>query len=112
MTVGIWSHAVQYMKFHRFPGMPARTEIRNGYICSTGKSICKKNAYGILVHRTGAVCGRDEAVYSALGKAKHEGNIRLSDDKDDRHRNPVRILDTICFCIFLAMERIKEVGAV
>lgn len=55
----------------------------------------KKNAYGILVHRTGAVCGRDEAVYSALGKAKHEGNIRLSDDKDDRHRNPVRILDTI-----------------
>ena len=24
---------------HRFPGMPARTEIRNGYICSTGKSI-------------------------------------------------------------------------
>ena len=27
------------MKFHRFPGMPARTEIRNGYICSTGKSI-------------------------------------------------------------------------
>lgn len=37
----------------------------------------------------------DEAVYSALGKAKHEGNIRLSDDKDDRHRNPVRILDTI-----------------
>ena len=50
---------------------------------------------GILVHRTGAVCGRDEAVYSALGKAKHEGNIRLSDDKDDRHRNPVRILDTI-----------------
>mgnify|MGYP000747888369 FL=1 len=38
---------------------------------------------------------KDEAVYSALGKAKHEGNIRLSDDKDDRHRNPVRILDTI-----------------
>ena len=39
VTVGIWSHAVRYMKFHRFPGMPARTEIRNGYICSTGKSI-------------------------------------------------------------------------
>ena len=51
--------------------------------------VSEKNAYGI------AVCGRDEAVYSALGKAKHEGNIRLSDDKDDRHRNPVRILDTI-----------------
>ena len=49
----------------------------------------------LMAHRTGAVCGRDEAVYSALGKAKHEGNIRLSDDKDDRHRNPVRILDTI-----------------
>lgn len=37
--VGIWSHAVPYMKFHRFPGMPARTEIRNGSICSTGRSI-------------------------------------------------------------------------
>lgn len=39
VTVGIWSHAVRYMKFHRFPGIPARTEIRNGSICSTGRSI-------------------------------------------------------------------------
>ena len=57
--------------------------------------VSEKNADGILVHRTGEVCGRNEAVYSGLGQTKSKGNIRLADDKDDRHRNPVRILDTI-----------------
>ena len=57
--------------------------------------VSEKTADGILVHRTGEVCGRNEAVYSGLGQTKSKGNIRLADDKDDRHRNPVRILDTI-----------------
>lgn len=69
--------------------------------------VSEKNADGILVHRTGEVCGRNEAVYSGLGQTKSKGNIRLADDKDDRHRNPVRILDT-CFCIFLPWSAKEE----
>ena len=47
-------------------------------------------------------------LYSALGKAKHEGNIRLSDDKDDRTPESGAHPGHHCFCIFLPRSTSKK----